>query len=127
MLFGGRVLGRWPSDWNEFLVSDDDELSAAALIAEAGDRLRDEIEADDGQWYLAPGDGTELMTRSKVDGSHALIRFVDGEWLPVHTCFTAETIENLEYYDGLRETFAEMADPPKLTFEHPVYRGSGIA
>ena len=79
--------------------------------------------SDDIQWTLP--DGTELM--ATCEGGHAPIRYVDGVWYPVHTCHTAETIENLESYDRLRASFAEMVEPPKLTFEHPVYRGSGTA
>lgn len=81
---------------------------------------------DDGQWYLNPEEGAELMTRTP-DGDHSLIRMVGGEWFKVYTCFTAETIESLEYYDRLRATFAEMAESPKLTFNHPVYRARGTA
>lgn len=81
---------------------------------------------DLGQWYLNPEEGCELMTRTP-DGVHSLIRMVGGEWYAVQTCFTAETIEGLEYYDRLRASFAEMVEPPKLSFEHPVYRGSGTA
>jgi hypothetical protein len=80
--------------------------------------------SDEPEWSFP--DLAELMATCE-GGGHVPIRFVDGVWYRVHTCHTAETIERLEYYDRLRASFADMAEPPKLTFEHPLFRGSGIA
>lgn len=80
--------------------------------------------SDDPQWYLDPKPGTEFVTRAP-DGSYAVVRFIDGTWHAVHTCFDRGTVERLEDAELLRKMLSAVDVGGDVTINvGPVYRGT---